>query len=124
MLALAYWSFLGLFTQFLDACYYERLSYSISISCVSSSDSTTKLSGSLKVDDAADNQTTVITEEIRLNTSWCITSLSSLEVVLNISNSIGDIIFSSQSKRSLIIYKEMYHIVYQAYPLYTFIELY
>ena len=92
-------------------CYYEELSYSISIFCTNSSKSDVNYTGSLKVNDAQDGPTGIIVEDKLFNITWCIKSVSSFQVDLNISNSIGDNIFSNRSKTLLIKQRSMLHIL-------------
>ena len=83
-------------------CYYDELSYTIAISCINSSESDVNYTGSLKVNNGQDGQRGVIVEEKVLSISWCMKSVSSIQVDLNISNTIGDNIFSKQGKTLLI----------------------
>ena len=88
--------------QALDVCYYEEFLYTISISCINSTESDVNYTKSLKANNGQDGQRGIIVEEKLVNISWCIKSISTIEVDLNISDAIGDNIFSKQGKTLLI----------------------
>ena len=99
-----------LFTQELDGCYYELLTYFISVSHVNSNekDLSYMYSGEIEFNTTS-NQSGHIIEEAVLTLSLNVSLGSCIQVSLNISNSVGNIIFSSQSENRAVCTQRHMH---------------
>ena len=95
------------FTQELEGCYYELLPYFISVSNINSSEEDLNYHGEIKFNTTS-NQTGTIIGDTVLTFLLTVTSGSYIQVNLNISNTLGSIIFSSQSEYWNIRHKIMW----------------